>query len=56
MGRSGWVGLGLVGLKFYDLNQTRPTIKKNFVIQPNPPSLKNRPSPIGRVGFGGMAG
>ena len=41
---------GLVGLKFYDPNPTRPAIKRNFVTQPNPPSPKNRRNP--RVGFG----
>ena len=31
----------LAGLEFYDLNSTRPAIKKKFVIQPNPLSPKN---------------
>ena len=31
----------LAGLEFYDLNSTRPAIKKNFLIQPNPLSPKN---------------
>ena len=41
----GWVGSGLMGLEFYDLNLIRLAIKKNFVTQPNPPSPKNRPNP-----------
>ena len=49
MGRVGFGG-------FYDPNPTQPVIKKNFVTQPNPPSLKNRPNPTGQVGFGGSVG
>ena len=30
--------------------------KKKFVIQPNPPSLKNQPNPTNRVGFGRSVG
>ena len=28
----------------YDPNPTRPTIKKIYIIQPNLPTLKNRPN------------
>ena len=48
----GRVESGLAGLKFYDSNPTWPAIKKIFVTQPNPPSLKNRPNPTGWVGSG----
>ena len=48
----GRVGSGLAGLKFYDSNPTRPAIKKFFLTQPNPPSPKNRPNPMGWVGSG----
>ena len=48
----GRVGSGLAGLKFYDSNPTRPTIKKIFVTQPNPPRPKNRPNQAGWVGSG----
>ena len=41
------------GLEFYDPNETRPAIKKNFVTQPNPASPKNRPNPAGCVGWVG---
>ena len=36
MGGSGWVWL-----VWNFMTQTQPTIKKNFVTQPNPPSPKN---------------
>ena len=52
MGGSGWVWRVW---NFMTQNPTRPTIKKKFVTQLNPPSLKNRPNLIGRVGFGGLA-
>ena len=33
----------------YDPNPTRPTIKKIYIIQPNLPTLKNRPNSAGWV-------
>ena len=48
----GGSGLGLASLEFYDPNPTRPAIKKIFVTQPNPPSLKNRSNLTGWVESG----
>ena len=38
--------------KSYDLNPTRLTVKKNFIAQPNLPTLKNQPNLAGWVGLG----
>ena len=47
VGRVGFGGFVILWLK---PNPTR--YKKNFVTQPNPPSLKNQPNPAGWVGLG----
>ena len=47
-----WVGWVESGLKFYDLNPTQPTIKKNLVIQPNPTHQALKTDPTQRVGLG----
>ena len=41
---------------FMTQTQLDPLKKKIFVTQPNPPNLKNRPNPVGQVGFGGSVG
>ena len=45
-------GLGRVWRVCNFMTQIQPqsAIKKNFVTQPNPPSLKNRPNPSGLAG------
>ena len=55
-------GLGRVWrvCNFMTQTQSDLLLKKKIVTQPNPPSLKNRPNPVGRVGSGrvgsGLAG
>ena len=59
----GWDESGRVWrvCNFMTQTQSDLLLKKKIVTQPNPPSLKNRPNPVGRVrsgrvGFGGLAG
>ena len=47
-------GLGRVWrvCNFMTQTQSDLLLKKKIVTQPNPPSLKNRPNPVGWVGLG----
>ena len=52
-------GSGKIWQVWNFMTQTQPDPqlkKKKFVTQPNPPSPKNQPNPVGQVGFSGLVG